>query len=333
MRLQRQQLPGVMSVIAVSLLAIVIYQALPFVQLIGAEALALLLGIVLGNTVFQADQYSPGISWSEKYPIEVAIALLGFSVSWDALQHLGISGVVFIVLQMIGTVLLVLWLGWRLFKVDRNSGLLMAIGNAVCGNSAIGALTPVIQAQDNQRRYAVATTSLTGVVLLFVLPTLAPLLFGDNAVQVGAMIGGTMQAVGQVVGAGTLVSEQVTVDATLFKMLRIVLLVVAIGALARLARTADTPRTPVAAKVTIVPWFIAVFIGLLLIQFVVTVPPIMSQISARISHFLGIMNLAAIGLHLRWGTLRASGLRFAGYGLAVGIGQVILAWGLILLLW
>jgi uncharacterized integral membrane protein (TIGR00698 family) len=329
MRINQQQLPGIMSVIAVSILAMVIYSAVPFFHMLGAEALALLLGIGLGNTVLQSPTYSPGISWSEKYPIEIAIALLGFSVSWQALQQLGLSSVVFIVLQMVGTILLVLWLGWRVFKVDRNSGLLMAIGNAVCGNSAIGALTPVIQAQDNQRRYAVATASLTGVGLLFILPSLAPYLFGDHSVQVGAMIGGTMQSVGQVVGAGTLVSEQVTVDATLFKMLRIVLLVVAVAALARLARIDSTPSAQTKVKVTIVPWFIAVFIGLLVVQFVVTIPQPIAHTSARISHFLGIMNLAAIGLHLRWATLRASGLRFAGYGLAVGIGQVILAWGLI----
>ncbi len=89
---------------------------LPF---IGAESLAMLMGILLGNTVLTQSKLNSGVKWSEKYPIEIGIALLGLTVTLKTIESLGINGILFIVLQMLLTIIVAIVLGKRVFKVSK----------------------------------------------------------------------------------------------------------------------------------------------------------------------------------------------------------------------
>ena len=126
------------------------------------------------------------------------------------------------------TILVVLWMGGRVFKVSDRPP--MGAGNAVCGSSAIASVAPAIGATDDQRRTSVATVSLTGVVLLLILPILGPHVLGDHNLLLGALVGGVVQSVGQVVGTASLINPTVVTYATLFKMLRVIMLTVVVFA-------------------------------------------------------------------------------------------------------
>ncbi|WP_294975348.1 putative sulfate exporter family transporter [uncultured Leuconostoc sp.] len=323
MRIKANMLTGIIATVILSIVAKILAIWLPF---LGAEAIAMLLGILLGNTVLTGATWAPGIKWAEKFPIEIGIALMGLTVTLRTIEKLGINGLLFILIQMTLTIVIVLWLGGRIFKVSKQSAMLMGAGNAVCGSSAIASVSPAIGATDDQRRTAVATVSLTGVVLLLVLPVIGPYLVGNNNLLLGALVGGVVQSVGQVVGTAALINPTVVTYATLFKMLRIILLTVVVLIFAKMAQK-DTTNNQIAtpSKGVKIPWFIIAFVILLCVNSFMSLPHLVNSGAKIISSFTGVVNLAGIGLNLKFATIKKSGGKFLTYGLVTGAVQVILA--------
>jgi uncharacterized integral membrane protein (TIGR00698 family) len=308
-RIKANMLNGIIATVILSIIAKILAIWLPF---LGAEAIAMLLGILLGNTVLTGATWAPGIKWAEKFPIEIGIALMGLTVTLRTIEKLGINGLLFILIQMTLTIVIVLWLGGRIFKVSKQSAMLMGAGNAVCGSSAIASVSPAIGATDDQRRTTVATVSLTGVVLLLVIPVIGPYLVGNNNLLLGALVGGVVQSV--------------VTYATLFKMLRIILLTVVVLIFAKMAQKDDTNNqitTP--SKGVKIPWFIIAFVILLCVNSFISLPHLINNSAKTISSFTGVVNLAGIGLNLKVATIKKSGGKFLTYGLVTGAVQVILA--------
>ncbi|CAK1227079.1 YeiH family protein [Fructobacillus evanidus] len=325
MKIEKKHVVGIVLAVVVSLFAQFLSKYLP--QL-GAESLAMIIGILLGNTIFAGDLYGAGVKWSEKYPIEIGIALLGSTLTFKTLSKLGLNGIVFIIINMVLVIGIVFLLGKYLFKVDDNSTMLMGAGNAVCGSSAIAAVAPVIKAKDDDRRTAVATVSLTGMLLLLTLPSLSHFLFGNNDLLRGALVGGTVQSVGQVVGTASLINSNVVTFATLFKLLRVIMLVFVVVLFAYIAKRKNAKEAVAEdekAKITILPWYIIVFAILLVVNSIIALPTPIHQFSHTVSTFFGVVNLAAIGLNLKWSVIKKSGVKFLSFGFLVGTVQVLLA--------
>ena len=333
MRVTREMLPGIGLTVALAVVAEWLTPLLPF---LGAEGIAMLLGIVIGNTAFRQQIWNPGVDWSEKYFIQFGIAFLGLTVTLRTVEQLGWQGILFIVLQMTATILIVMWLGGRFFKVSSESAMLMGAGNAVCGTSAIAAVSPVIGANDTQRRPAAATVSLPGVALLLILPTIGPAILGHNDLLSGALIGGTLQSVGQAVGAGLMVNDATGTYATLFKMLRVVLLAFVVMAFTKMSRRGQTQQEAVMAPAKpfwrMMPWFVTAFVIFMLVNTMIGLPEPVVAVAKELASFFGVINLAGIGLSLKWSIIKNSGVRFLSFGLVIGVIQVLLALGLIHLL-
>lgn len=322
MAIKRQMIAGILLTLAVALVAKFVS---PWLPTLGAEALAMVLGIILGNTVFAQQRWGAGVKWAEKYPIEIGIAALGLNVTLQNIESLGWTGIIFILLQMLATILVVMWLGGRVFKVAPQTAMLMGAGNAVCGSSAIASVAPAVGATDDQRRTSVATVSLAGAVLLFVLPIIGPAVFPHNDLLVSALIGGTVQSVGQVSGTASLVGGDVVTYAPIFKMLRVIMLSVVVILMARHASKL-TPIEATAPKTSVkIPWFVMVFVVLMLVNSFISLPHVLTGTAHEITSFFGIVNLAGIGLNLKWQTIKQSGMKFLGYGLVTIIFQVVLA--------
>ncbi|ACA81894.1 MULTISPECIES: YeiH family protein [Leuconostoc] len=322
MRIKSNMISGIIMTLILSVISKFLAQWLPF---LGAEGIAMLLGIVLGNTLLKQAGFAPGMKWAEKYPIEIGIALMGLTVTLRTIEQLKLHGILFILLQMSLTILIVLWLGGRLFKVSPKAAMLMGAGNAVCGSSAIASVAPAIGATDDQRRTTVATVSITGVVLLLLLPAVGPYLVGQHNILLGALVGGVVQSVGQVVGTAALINPTVVTYATLFKMLRVILLTIVVIVFSKMAQKQQTDTTVVAPKGIKIPWFIIAFVVLLLANSFMMLPHVLTTGAKSISGFFGIVNLAGIGLNLKINTIKKAGGKFLTYGLVTGLVQVILA--------
>ena len=217
---------------------------------------------------------------------------------------------------------------------SENFRLLMASGNAVCGSSAIGATAPVIKANDVEKSITITLVNLTGTILMMILPFLTNLLYENETMLSSALIGGTLQSVGQVVGSASMVNHDVLKYATIFKIVRIIFLVFVILGFAKLKKDeenhdAELHHKKPNAKIKI-PWYVK---GFFLMCFLFSIGFISENISLgfkQISNYLEIFALAGIGMSVKFKDLMKAGLKSGVYCLAIGIAQIIIA---IILIW
>lgn len=161
--------------------------------------LAILLGAAVRTAWTPDARFKAGIDFSAKTLLEVAVVLLGASVSAATLSSLGV-GFVLCIFALVALAIVVGFGLGRALGLNPRMALLVACGNAICGNSAIAAVAPVIDADGKEVAASIAFTAVLGVIVVLALP-----LFGGlihlNGLQYGALAGLTVYAVPQVLAA------------------------------------------------------------------------------------------------------------------------------------
>jgi uncharacterized integral membrane protein (TIGR00698 family) len=293
-------IPGALLCALVTLVAVAIQAGEeaafghPYVE---AIVIAILLGTAI-RTVWQPGGYfQSGIAFSAKQLLEVAVALLGTSITYAAVAASGLT--------LLGAIVIVVVLTLAAsFAISRALGLsvrlsiLIASGNSICGNSAIAAVAPVIGASTDEIVSSISFTAVLGVVVVLGLPLLIPLLLLSET-QYGILAGMTVYAVPQVLAAtipAGLVSTQI---GTLVKLVRVMMLGPLVAAIAIFARGLRNDR-PVASGgidfFKVVPWFIImffVFAGLRSLSLIPATAVAPMQTTAKI---LTVLSMAALGL-------------------------------------
>ena len=166
-------LPGIIICIIIAWIGKFIGNYIPS---IGGASIAIFIGMAVGNTFGNKKIYDKGSKFAESDLLSYSIVLLGGTLSAQTLLKLGVSGVAFIVLQMLITIIFAILIGKKL-GFSENFRFLMASGNAVCGSSAIAATAPVIEADDNEKGIAITIVNVTGTVLMLLLPFIAQIVF------------------------------------------------------------------------------------------------------------------------------------------------------------
>lgn len=300
-----------------------------FVPKLGAASIAIFLGMFVGNVFLNQKVFQKGYKFSETDLLSYSIVLLGATLSISKLSEIGVSGILFIVLQMTVTIVGAIYIGKKL-GFSQNFRYMMASGNAVCGSSAIGATAPVIDADDKEKGIAITIVNVTGIVLMFLLPVISQYLYGHEAMQTSAMIGGTLQSVGQVVASGAMVNEHVKDLSTIFKIVRVILLVVVVFVLGHLKHKTNveiaTEEVEDIKKGKIqVPWYVIGFFITCILFSLKIIPINISMICKELSNKFEIIALAAIGLRVNVRDLIKQGKSVSLYGLFVGLLQIITA--------
>lgn len=325
-------IPGLMICITIGLFSKWLGTFFPS---LGAATIAILLGLLLGNTVFNQGIWHKGVRYSESTLLSYSIVLLGGTLSYSVILELGFTGVLFIILQMLLTIIFCLVVGKKL-GFSENFRILMATGNAVCGSSAIGATAPVIKANEIDKSISITLVNLTGTILMMVLPFLASSLFQNETLQSSALIGGVLQSVGQVVGSAAMVNDVVKDTATIFKIVRIIFLVFIIIGFAKLKSDEfeEEHETKPSQKQNSVkiPWYVIGFFIMCFAFSIGLIPQHFSIAFKSISHYLEIFALAGIGMSVKFKDLMRQGIKSGVYCLAIGVSQVIFALGLIWLI-
>jgi uncharacterized integral membrane protein (TIGR00698 family) len=183
---------------------------------------AIILGMIAGNLLPLTKQFQPGIKFSVKKLLPLGIILLGARLDFGEIIKLGATGVAMscfeVVLALILMFLLTKWL-----KLSGKLGTLLGIGTAICGGTAIVAAAPVIEAEESDVVFGVATVTLLGLVGMFLLPFLGHVLaLSDKAFGIWA--GLAIHQLPQVVAAGFDYSQPAGAQATVVKLARICLL-------------------------------------------------------------------------------------------------------------
>jgi len=174
---------------------------------ISGITLAILIGLVIRNTVGVPAIMAPGVDFCLKKLLRLGIILLGIRLSLIAVLQISASAIPIVVL-VVGSALLLVWQFARRLHLPDRLGLLTAVGTSICGVSAIVSTAPCIDASEEEVSYAVANITLFGLLAMFLYPFLAHTLFGGQAMMTGLFLGTSIHDTAQVTGAGLIYDSQ-----------------------------------------------------------------------------------------------------------------------------
>ncbi len=217
--------PGIALSVAITLVSLVLQQleervfSHPYLE---ALVIAILIGIAV-RSFWEPDQrWRPGIAFSAKQVLELAVVLLGATISFSTIAASGLTLISAIVIT-VGVILAASYGISRMLGLPVRLSILVACGNSICGNSAIAAIAPVIGANGDDIVASISFTAILGVVIVLGLPLLLPLL-ALSPTQYGILAGLTVYAVPQVLAATVPVGLISTQIGTLVKLVRVLTL-------------------------------------------------------------------------------------------------------------
>ena len=229
---------------------------------VSAVIIAILLGILIKNTIGVGESFNAGISFSLKKVLKTAIILLGIKLSFVAVITTGAKALVIILICVAFALTITYYIGKKLGLPDRLATLI-GIGCAICGTTAIVATAPAIDAEDEDVTFSVATITLFGILAIFIYPILGKIMSLTD-MQFGTWAGIAVHETAQVVAAGFAYSDSAGDIATVVKLTRTTLLapmVLILGIIYARRKQQDEPTTKV-NYVQIFPWFVLGFLAM-----------------------------------------------------------------------
>jgi uncharacterized integral membrane protein (TIGR00698 family) len=301
--------PGIVAALAITLLAHVLVAVEKIVfgfELFDGLVFAIVLGTLFHTVFGLVPSLKPGVDFSAKFVLELAIVLLGASVSVTTISDAGTTMVAIV----IGTVVLSLVTSYgicRLIGLGDQLATLVACGNSICGNSAIVAAAPVIGAKSDDVAASIAFTAALGIVVVLLLPPLFPV-FHLSQWQYGVFAGMTVYAVPQVLAATAPIGVASVQIGTLVKLMRVLMLGPVVLAL-RLKDGKGGTGAGGFAFARLVPWFIIGFFAMMCLRSFGVVPVTLVDSAKAGSTLLTTLSMAALGLSVNMRTVFASGGR------------------------
>lgn len=258
--------------------------------------LALFCGIVLaflykGEQVINSGKLT-------KYLLQASIVLMGFAMPLSEVIETGKNGFLITVISVFVTLFIGLALG-KIFKVERNTSMLISGGTAICGGSAIAAIAPVLDAKSSQISFALAVIFILNAVALFVFPVVGHLLSMDQT-HFGYWAAIAIHDTSSVVGACAAYGDKALQIGTTVKLTRTLWIIPLAFVIALINRNK-------ASKINI-PWFIALF---LIAIFIGTYLPGMEETNAHLA-WLGrkgmTVSLFFIGTSIKVSEVKSVGI-------------------------
>lgn len=266
---------------------------------------SLLLGVLVGNTVGVPDRASPAIGLVSRPVLNVAVALLGATVSADLIMDAGWK------LLVLGVAVVLFGIGFGLLAgsaigLNRKLSALLAAGNSICGNSAIAATAPAIGATRGDVASAISLTSIIGILHIVLLTVIAVNIDADPY-QYGVLVGLTVYAVPQVAAAAYPLGPVAVQVAVVVKLTRVLLLgpVVLVMSLAFRRVGGDAPSLWRRAR-TALPWFVVAFALLAAARSFGVIGDATASLSGDISKLLFTLSMAGIGLEVSFASIRSA---------------------------
>ncbi len=337
--------PGWLAAAAVSAVAYAIHY-LPFEPFrvagesgvrrpVSAAILAIFAGAIAGNFLPVGKAVLEGAKHAARRAIPLTIVLTGATLSFANARTAGFRACAVIVATMTAS-LAAAWIFGKMFGVWPRTSLLIGAGTAICGNSAIVAVAPLIDAEDRDVMLSMGAINVLGLVLMFVSPLLGAAI-GFNDERYGVWAGSTLHAVPQAVAAGFAFSEKAGGLATLVKLVRVALLAPLLVVLAFAYARSRKDRITVHYG-RLVPPFLWGFFALFLLNSFGLLPALQFQngykvasadVLAEVGNILLTLSMAAMGLEVNLKLfVRVGGAALAAAA-AASIVACIASWALI----
>lgn len=312
--------PGISISALIAIFSLLINAVFPQVS---AVLIAVLIGLLINNSISLPAKLEPGISYAGKKLLKLGIILLGIRLSFFEILRLGGSSLLIIITCIILALFLVIKLSER-FEVPSRLATLIAIGTAICGNSAIVAASPVIKAKDEEVAFAVGTITIFGLSAIILYPLIGDVLVLTSE-EFGVWAGTAINDTAQVVAAGFMYGESAGEVATVVKLTRNIFIAPVIFLFSYLAAKAELDSSKKAEKVNLVkifPWFVLGFLFVALVRTTGILPEFMVSALSNLADFFIVIALAGIGLGIKFSSMRGLGLKalFTGLFAAVIMG-------------
>ena len=291
-----------------------------YIGVLSVLTVCLLLGYVPGMSVFSSWVTPPvalflGLTFAllcgQAYPkfnkkvskklLQYSVVGLGFGMNLHASLASGKEGMMFTIISVIGTMLIGMFIGWKVLKVNRDTSYLISSGTAICGGSAIAAVGPVIKAKDSDMSVALATIFVLNAIALFIFPVFGGWLELSQQ-EFGTWAAIAIHDTSSVVGAGAAYGEEALQVATTIKLTRALWII-------PLALVTSVIFKNGGKNINI-PWFIFWFIvAILLNTYVLDTVPEVGQAIAGIARKGLIITMFFIGASLSTDVLKAVGVK------------------------
>jgi len=208
---------------------------------------AVLIGMLWRNTLGVPAWTSDGLNWAMHRLLRTGIALVGLRLTLAGASAIAMTALP-VALGCLATALVAGIVIARLLSVPKRLGVLLAIGTAVCGCTAVVAMSPVIRAKHAETAFAVTCVVLFGCVAMLLYPWVAGHFFGHSPVHAGVFLGTAIHDTSQVIGSALIYSQQANAPdalsaASVAKLLRNLSIIVLIPAAAWMMRRDEARET------------------------------------------------------------------------------------------
>jgi len=292
MKIFSKRLPGVLLAAAVAAPAWWIGKMFPVV---GSPVVGILLGMLLALWK-RPEALNPGISYTSKKLLQYAIILIGFDMNLFHVFEVGKQTLLLMVFTLTAAFLSAYVLA-KLLKVERNTGILIGVGTAICGGSAIAATAPVIDAEDEDVARSISTIFLFNVIAAFLFPALGHLMHMTDQ-SFGLWAGTAVNDTSSVVAAGYTFSTAAGDLAVIVKLTRTLMIVPVTLALAFYESRRKSQSGGSSYRLSaIFPWFVLGFLAASVVRTFVPVPEAALSWLVQAGKYLIVMAMAAIGLN------------------------------------
>ena len=325
--------PGIILSAAIASVAVLIESLLP-IHLIGSAVIAMFIGMAFNQVLRGTKLFSSGLKFTSKKILKFAIILLGLSLNITTILKVGqmsLTVMVFTLLTCFGCGYFIgraLGLNWKLSN-------LISAGTGICGGSAIAAIAPTIDADDNDIAYAMSATFLFDMAMIILFPIMGRAM-GMTDQAFGIWAGTAVNDTSSVVATGYAFSEAAGDFATMVKLTRTLAIIPTVITFAliqlRLKRKeaiansrTDTDLSAKFGISKIFPWFILGFLAMSIVASIFSVPTVVVSGTKKVSKFLMVCALAAIGLNTSFSDMKKSGIRPMLHGFIISALVVVVA--------
>jgi uncharacterized integral membrane protein (TIGR00698 family) len=271
-----------------------------------------------------------GIKFSVKKLLPIGIVLLGARLNFAEMLKVGGQGLALSVLET-GVALFLLLVLTKLMKLPRKLGVLLGIGTAICGGTAIVAVAPVIEAEEKDVAFSVATVTLLGLIGMFLLPVLGHTMAMTEK-AFGVWAGLAIHQTPQVIAAGFAYGTEAGETATIVKLARVCLLAPVVFVIGLVYARQKLKRTGVSEHKNInyahlFPMFVLGFLAMALLNTAGLLPKVTAHITnasvlhagdreintanflEQISKICIVISMAGVGLETKFASMRQTGMK------------------------
>ena len=279
-----------------------------FLPTVSALLIAIVLGVIVRNTVRLPAAFEGGLTFAAKRLLRVGIVLLGLQLVLGDILGLGAGMIVVVVaivtVGILATLVIGKWMG-----ISLTQRLLIACGFSICGAAAVAAVDGVIETKKEEEVVtAIALVVIFGTLLIPIVPVAAGL-FGLTNHDAGLWAGGSIQEVAQVVAAGGAIGGAALGLAVIVKLARVLMLAPVMAVISVIRRRAMKGQPATIKRPPIIPLFVAGFIVMVLIRSTGFVPEQVLGVAKIFETALLAAAMFALGTGVRFATFKSVGFK------------------------